>query len=454
MSLIKFNRALTAAAIFILSSPVAAQDVESLKALQNNVMVSGTSYEDLRELTTNIGPRPSGSDNAARAVEWAVAKMKSYGLDKVWTQPVQVPKWVRGNTEIAAIIEGETRTQLMVAALGRSAGTKGLDSAVIEVRSLDEARELGEKARGKIIFYNRPMDATLDDTFAAYGRAMDQRSSGPNLASRLGASAVLVRSLTTLQDDDHPHTGATYFSAGVTPIPAAALSTHAANILSARLKANPELIVHLELSAETHADVTSYNVIGEIRGRELPDEIVLVGAHLDSWDLGRGAHDDGAGVTQSIDICRAFKHLNIVPRRTIRCVLFMAEEPGGIGGEEYALQAKNLSERHIMAVESDRGAFTPKKFSVDGSSEDLDLINSWLPLFEGTGIESIYLGGSGTDVEPLAALGTLTMEIVPDSKLYFDYHHAATDQFEAVSKIELTKGTSALMTMVYQFSEK
>jgi len=428
-----------------------ADDLRNLKA---NIMKHGTSYTDLRELTRDIGPRLSGSNGAAKSVEWGLAKLNSYHLDRVWKQPVQVPHWERGTVERATIMGGKSPITLAVTALGRSAGTSGIDARVVEVQSLDEVRALGFKVRGKIVFYNRPMDPTLEDTFTAYGRAMDQRTQGPALASSFGAVAVLVRSMTTLTDDDHPHTGGTSFRSGVKPIPAAALSTHAANVLSRELKNRPALKVHIELSAKTLPDVTSHNVIGEIIGSVTPREFVLVGGHLDSWDLAPGAHDDGAGVTQTIDVCRAIKQLGLRPRRTVRCVLFMSEELGGFGGEEYARQAGLAREHHVMAVESDSGGFAPKKFSIDGTPSVVADLKAWLPDFADTGVIDFYKGDAGTDVEPLAALGTLTMQIIPDSKHYFDVHHASTDVFEAINEKDLKNATAALATMIYKFADR
>jgi hypothetical protein len=451
MNTFHFAALISATSLVLVPASGRADDLQNLKS---NIMNDGTCYTDLRELTRDIGPRLSGSIGAERAVDWSVAKLNSYHLDRVWKQPVQVPHWERGTNERAVIMGGAAPISLAVAALGRSAGTPGIDAQVIEVQSLDEVRALGSRVRGKIVFYNRPMDPTLEDAFTAYGRAMDQRTQGPALASSLGAVAVLVRSMTTLPDDDHPHTGGTSFRSGATPIPAAALSTHAANVLSQELKNRPDLTAHIDLSAKTLPDVTSHNVIGEITGSVIPDEIVLVGGHLDSWDLAQGAHDDGAGITQSIDVCRAIKQLGLRPRRTVRCVMFMAEEPGGIGGEEYARQAGLAHEKHIMAVESDRGGFAPKKFSVDGTPSVLSDLRTWLPDFADTGVSDFYQGGSGTDVEPLAALGALTMEIIPDSTHYFDFHHASNDVFEAVNEKDLKTAAAALATMVYKFADR
>jgi hypothetical protein len=440
-------------ALFLIAqTPGAATATDHVENLKSNILASPVAYELLRELTKDIGPRLSGSVAEERAVAWSEQKLKSFNLTNVFLAPVQVPHWERGAHESAFFESNGQRTELAVAALGRSAGASGLSARVIEVQSLDELRRLGEGARGNIIFFNRPMDPTLPDTFDAYAGAVDQRSRGPALAASLGAVAALVRSMTLQPDSDYPHAGATSFR-GITPIPAAALSTHAANVLSAALKTQPDLRVTLDLSARNYPDKTSYNVIGEIRGHEKPDEIVLVGGHMDSWDLGEGAHDDGAGIVQSMDVCRAIAELSLKPKRTIRCVMFAAEELGGIGGGAYAEMARQRGERHIMAIESDRGGFAPKSISIDGTDADVALANSWSGDFQDLGMTDFYQGGAGTDVEPLRGLGAITMELIPDSTHYFDYHHAATDRFEAVDRMDLAKGSAALAAIVWRYSE-
>lgn len=427
---------------------------ERIHAIQDEIQSSEVAYEDLRELTTEIGPRLSGSEGADRAVDWAVHKLQSYGVDRVWKQPVEVPRWERGDVERAEVLGLGEPIVLQIAALGRSAGTAGTEAQVIEVQSLAEVRELGDKVKGKIVFYNRPMPADYDDPFEAYGQTVDQRTSGPHTAARLGAVAVLVRSVMPRTDDPYPHTGATYFPQGVEPIPAAALSTRDANLLSNLLKKNPKLKVKVELSARTLPNVISHNVVAEIKGSEISEEIVLVGGHMDSWDLGQGAHDDGTGVVQSIDVCRAIVKLNLRPRRTVRCVLYMTEELGGIGGDEYARVAGEAKENHVMAVESDRGGFAPKRFSVSGTPEQIAELQASVGLFSATGIESFAEGEAGVDVAPLAEHGALTMELVPDGSRYFDFHHAATDRFEAVDANEFRAGGAALASLVYYFADR
>lgn len=415
----------------------------------------GRAYADLQELTA-IGHRLSGSEGAAKAVEWAKRKMESYGFDRVILQPVMVPHWTRGDVEEATVTSTPRPVSLKLTALGNSVGTpkNGIEANVVEVHSLDEVQKLGAAVRGKIVFYNRPMDPTVWNTFKAYGRAVDQRSRGPSVAAKEGAAAVLVRSMSTLPDDDHPHTGMLNYQKGIPMIPAAALSTHAANKLSALLKANRKLTVRLRLSAAQHPLVPSFNVIGELTGRELPHEYVVVGGHLDSWDLATGAQDDGAGVVQSIEVLRALKALGVRPRRSVRAVLFMAEEFGGNGAKEYARQAKEKREKHVAAIESDRGGFGPVGFEVEKNDRALAKIKEWTPYLAPLHAGSIEKGGSGADVELLAAQGAVTIGFIPVSTHYFDFHHSALDRMEAVNKEELHEGAAAMAVLTYLLAEK
>lgn len=418
--------------------------------LSDEVVSHGPAYEELRELAA-LGPRLSGTEGAARGVAWAKAKMEGMGFDRVELQPMMAPHWQRGDHEAATLRAAGSDTALAVAALGGSVATPegGIEAPVVEVQTLSQLRALGTSVRGKIVFFNRPMRTDIDP-FEAYGAAVDQRTRGPALAASLGAKAALVRSLTTLTDDVYPHTGETFFSGSSQLIPAAALSTRSANLLAERLRSEPQAQVRLELSAKRLPDVRSYNVIGEIRGSELPNEVVVVGAHLDSWDLGAGAHDDGAGVVESLAVAHAFKALGMRPKRTVRVVLFMSEESGGIGGEAYAEAASREAVKHVAALESDRGGFAPVGFSVAG---DLAAIAAFRPYLAPLGAGQIVRGGAGTDVEPLGALGAITMDFLPVPTHYFDFHHAASDQLDAVSPTDLRQSAAAITAMVYLLSE-
>jgi carboxypeptidase Q len=441
----------------VLASRASADDplVEVSRKIAAETTTNGKAYANLRELTT-IGPRLSGSDGAAKAIEWAKRKLESCGCDRVILQPAMVPHWTRGNLEKATVVSATHPVALKVTALGPSVGTpkEGVEAGVIEVQGLAEVEKLGPAVRGKIVFYNRPMTYGGRGAYGSYGKTVDQRYRGAAVAAKQGAVAVLVRSMTALPDDDHPHTGMLKYEKGVPMIPAAALSTHSANELSALLKTDPKLTVKLNLSAAQHPDVSSFNVIGEFTGRDLPQEYVVVGGHLDSWDLATGAHDDGTGVVQSIEVVRALKALGLRPRRTIRVVLFMAEEFGGLGAEEYARQAKAKGEKHFAAIESDSGGFAPIGFGVSGTEQQVATVKRWAPYLGLFHADSIKKGGGGTDIEPLAPMGTITIGYIPDSTHYFDFHHSARDRIEAVNIEELQAGAGAMTTLAYLLAEQ
>ncbi len=428
---------------------------DTTRKIASEITENGKAFANLQELTA-LGPRLSGSEGAAKAVEWAKHKMESYGFDNVKLQPVMVPHWTRGDVEQATVTSTPQPLSLKVIALGNSVGTskEGVEAGVVEVQGLDEVKRLGAAVRGKIVFYNRPMDPKRKNTFAAYGQAVDQRTAGASVAAKQGAVAVLVRSMTTLPDDNHPHTGMLSYEKDIAMIPAAALSTHSANELSALLKADPKLTVNLKLSAAQHPLVPSFNVMGELTGRDLPEEYVVVGGHLDSWDPGTGAHDDGAGVVHSIEVLRTLKKLDIRPRRTVRVVLFMAEEFGGQGAKEYLDQVKAKKEKHFAAIESDSGGFAPVGFGVEGSDKAIAALQRWVPYLAPLHAGSIEKGGSGADVGPLSEIGAVTLGYIPVSTHYFDFHHCALDRIEAVDIKDLHQGAAAIAALTYLLAEK
>jgi hypothetical protein len=403
-----------------------------------------TAYEMLKDLTTNIGSRLSGSAGYDKAVLWGKQQLERAGADSVWLEPVMIPKWVRGETERAWAKSGTTTVELTVCALGGSIGTgdNGVSAEVIEVRSFDELRALGAKVKGKIVFYNRPFDKTLVNTGAAYGGAVNQRSTGSIEAAKAGAVGVLVRSMTNAIDDE-PHTGVMRYNDTVPKIPAAAVSTVDANMLSDMIRQR-SVSVTLQLSAKIHPDVPSFNVVGEIRGRTHPDEVVLVGGHLDSWDKGTGAHDDGSGVVHSIEVIRLIKALNIRPERTIRAVLFANEENGDRGARAYAARKQNASDKHIMAIESDAGGFLPRGFGVTADSMKYEKIRNYASLLSLVGTEKITKGGGGVDIDPLKPFGTVLIGLSPESQRYFDYHHSHHDTIDKVHPRELELGAIAM----------
>lgn len=423
--------------------------MQVVKNLTREILVHGQAYFNLKELV-GIGPRLSGSENAAKAVDWGRKKMESYGFDRVRLQAVSVPKWKRGPTEQATAITKKFSKTLHITALGNSVGTphSGLEAEVIEVQSLEEVNKLANKVKGKIVFFNRAMDPAQVYAFDAYEGACDQREDGASQAAKYGAIAVLVRSL-TFALDDHPHTGLVSYKKDLPSIPAAALSTNDAQMLSELIKENSSVRIRLKLSAQQLGVTNSSNVIGEIIGSELPEQIVLVGGHLDSWDLGQGAHDDGAGVVQSIEVLRAIKTLNLHLRRTLRVVLFMSEEFGAFGALEYAKQAKVNHEKHIAAIESDHGGFTPRGFILNGSDAVNDLLHSWSQYFAPIYADSVRRGEAETDVEPLGEFGIPLFSLNVDSQRYFDYHHAVGDGLSAVNARELHLGAAAMAILSY-----
>jgi len=430
------------------------EDEKQIKALYDAALTNGKAYDWLNYLSNQIGGRLSGSVQAEQAVAYTKAEMDALGLDKVWLQPVMVPKWVRGTPEFAYLESkpGFT-TNVPICALGGSVATPagGIKANVIEVQGLDELEKLGrEKIKGKIVFYNRPMEAALINTFEAYGGCVDQRSSGAREASKYGALGVIVRSM-NLRLDDYPHTGAMNYGdiPDTEKIPAAAISTNAAELLSTTLKLDPNIQFYFKQNCKTLDDVPSYNVIGEIKGSTFPDEIMVVGGHLDSWDLGDGSHDDGAGCVQSMEVLRLLKKTGYTPKRTLRVVLFMNEENGLRGGRQYAAEAVAKQENHVFALESDSGGFTPRGFSFDSSDADFNTILEWKRFFEPYLVHQFIQGGSGADIGPLKKDGMILAGLRPDSQRYFDHHHAAYDTFEHVNKRELELGAAAMASLIY-----
>lgn len=434
------------------------EDEKQLRSIYDAALTDGMAYSWLDHLSNQIGGRLSGSVQAQQAVDYTKKELENLGVDRVYLQPVMVPKWVRGMPEYATILsEDGASTSVPICALGGSVATSvlGLKADVIEVKGIDELQQLGkDKIEGKIVFFNRPMNPKDIVTFTAYGGCVDQRYSGAAEAGKFGAVGVIVRSV-NLRLDDYPHTGS--MSYGDTPvknrIPAAAISTNGAELLSTALKLNPKTKFFFKQNCKQYDDVQSYNVIGEIKGSTYPNEIIVVGGHLDSWDLGDGSHDDGAGVVQSMDVLRLIKASGYKPKRTIRAVLFMNEENGLRGGNKYAEVAKSKRENHIFALESDAGGFSPRGFSFDCSTENYEQIDSWRNLFKPYLIHLFEKGGSGADVGPLKKDNIVLAGLRPDSQRYFDHHHAANDTFEHVNKRELELGAATMTSLVYLFDK-
>ena len=435
-----------------------ASDSAFIRAIYDEALARGEAHENLRQLTKDIGHRLSGSQSAFDAMDWGQGVLEGYGADSVWVMPVQVPSWTRGTVATAtAIIDGEAHP-LHVTALGGSVGTPNdepLRAQVVQVKSLDRLGELPrEEVEGRLVLFNRPMDPVLINTGAAYGGAVDQRGRGAIAAAEVGAVGALVRSMTHALDT-LPHTGAMYYQEGTDSVPSAAISTVDASWLANQLKEHPDLEVVLEMNCRAFPDVEQGNVIGEWRGSELPHEIITLGGHLDSWDIGEGAHDDGAGIVHTLEVLRILKALGYSPRRTIRFVLFINEENGNRGGKTYAARAQEdhtaTNLRYVAALESDAGGFVPRGFRIDAADEPTALIQSWSPLFDPYNVHQFRRGGAGVDIGPLKALTPrpAMMGLSPDGQRYFDFHHSSQDVFENVHKRELELGAATFAAAVY-----
>lgn len=437
---------------------VAQSSADSLmiKKISDEVFMNGQAYNNLRYLCKKVGPRLSGSPGAALAVEQTARMLREAGADTVYLQPCMVPQWVRGEKETGkAVLANGKSIPLNIVSLGNAVGTpaSGITGGILEVKSFQELEALGaDKVKGKIVFYNFRMDPRHINTFRAYGEAGVYRSQGPSKAAALGAVGVIVRTLSPVLDDN-PHTGATRYDEDKPKIPAVAISTNGAVELSGLISAGKVRSVYIKTNCKMLEDVLSYNVVGELRGSEHPDEVITVGGHLDSWDLAEGAHDDGTGCMQSIEIIRSFKALGIRPKRSVRAVMFMNEENGLRGGTKYAEIARTESKKFIMALESDAGGFTPRGFGFSANAPQKSRILSWQPLFRQYGALEFNEGGGGADIGPLRPLGTALIGLNPDSQRYMDLHHAKTDVFEAVSERELNLGTVVMAAMVYLVSE-
>jgi hypothetical protein len=429
-----------------------AQDDDSLmiRGIANEILSHSKAYDNLHDLTKNVGSRLSGSAGFYKAEQWGLKILQQSGADKAWLQECMIPHWVRGGKDEAMANIASQKKNLDVIALGNSVGTgsKGVSANVVEVRSFEELEMKKDSVKGKIVFYNYKFNPTFVSTFQAYGDAVRYRGAGASRASKYGALAVIVRSMSE-STDNNPHTGALRYDTTFPEIPAVAIGLKDADLLDSALR-QKTVTVLLKTNGHFLPDTTGHNVIGELTGTEFPDEYITVGGHLDSWDPAEGAHDDGAGIVHTIEVLRAFKALGYKPKHTIRFVLFANEENGLRGGAKYAEEAKAKNENHVFALESDAGGFSPRGYSFGGSAEQLKKLQSWIPLLIWYGVYQIVGGGGGADVSPLNAnLRTPVAELAPDTQRYFDYHHARNDVFENVNKRELELGAVNMAALIY-----
>ncbi len=435
---------------------VVAQDSVMFRKISDEIMLHGNCYNDLRVLCKTVGHRISGSPAAAKAVAWGEKAMKQAGADYVWLQACDVPYWYRGKESLYLKMDGKYEP-VSVLSLGNSEGTGGktLEAPVIMVQNFDELNALPDyKVKGKIVFFNYRFRQDFIFTFQGYGDAVKYRGGGPSAAAKKGAVGVIIRSIST-GEDDYPHTGGTYYRDSSKKIPAMAVGNKTADKLEAACRKGD---VSAKINSECHMMpkmVRSYNVIGEIKGTQSPEHIITVGGHLDSWDVGEGANDDGSGCVQAIEIIRAFKALGIRPTCTIRAVLFMNEENGQKGGQAYADSAVANHEHHVIAIETDAGGFSPRGIGFEMSKDQKEHLLRYKDLFLPYGVYDFSRDEGGSDISPIhEKLSVPLAGLMPDPQRYFDLHHTNNDVFENVNHRELKLGAVVLAQLIWLISER
>jgi hypothetical protein len=419
--------------------------------MSDDILLNGKAYEWLHHLTKKIGNRLTASSAFYKAIDWGKATLQIAGTDNVILQECIVPHWVRGNNDEVSITSVNAKKQnikLNAIALGNSLAGK-VNATVICLKSFDELEKRKDEIKGKIVFFNYTFNQTYIETFNAYGDAGKYRYTGASKAAKYGAVGCLVRSLSG-STDNLPHTGAMKYNDSFPKIPAASLGLKDADKLW-KICNESKVSVSIYTHGKFFKDTIAYNVIGELKGNDNASEFITIGGHLDSWDVGEGAHDDGAGVVQTMEVLRVMKAMNYHPKHTIRFVLFANEENGLKGGIKYADEAIAKNEKHLFALETDGGGFSPRGFSFKMSDGQLKKVQSWLPLLQPYGTFKIEAGGGGADIGPLAGekLKTPIAELLPDSQRYFDIHHTNNDVFETVNRRELLLGAVNMAALIY-----
>ncbi|MCP1300705.1 M20/M25/M40 family metallo-hydrolase [Chryseobacterium sp. S0630] len=429
------------------------EDSIQFRKISTEILNNGKGYTELRELTKNIGHRLSGSEAYEKSVKWAEQKLRDAGADKVWLQEVMIPVWVRGKESLNIQTSNGKWKSLKMLSLGNSEGTGGKDVSgeIIMVKSMEEYEKLpAEKVKDKIVFFNYAFSQSFIETFKAYGDAAKYRTTAASLTAKKGGKFAIVRSLSSAFDDV-PHTGAMRYEDKVSKIPAVAIGSTTADELEALLKSQ-KVTAKLNSNCGMKGEKLSHSVIGEITGKK-DQSVIVVGGHLDSWDVGEGAHDDGAGIVQSIEVLRTFKKLGIPNNHTIRVVCFANEENGVKGGIQYGKSVKEKNEKHLFAIETDAGGFAPRGIALDMDDTKRNQIKSWSNLFLPYGVYNFEERFSGTDLYPLHDMGIPAAELMPDSQRYFDIHHTEEDTFEKVNRRELLLGATALTQIIYMIDK-
>ncbi|MGR3857972.1 M20/M25/M40 family metallo-hydrolase [Chryseobacterium indologenes] len=429
------------------------EDSVQFRKISTEILNNGKGYNELRELTKTIGNRLSGSEAYEKSVQWAAQKLRDAGADKVWLQEVMIPVWVRGKESLQIKTSSGKWKSLKMLSLGNSEGTGGKDvfGEIIMVKSLEEYDRLAaEKVKDKIVFFNYPFSQENVQTFISYRDANPYRRTAASLTAKKGGKFAIVRSLSSAFDDI-PHTGNMRYDENISKIPAITIGNTSADELEALLK-NHQVTAKLNSNCGMKGEKLSHSVIGEITGKK-DQSVIVVGGHLDSWDVGEGAHDDGAGIVQSIEVLRTFKKLGIQNNHTIRAVCFANEENGTKGGKQYGKTVKENNEKHIFAIESDAGGFSPRGISLEMDEPQRNQIKSWVNLFLPYGVYNFEGKYSGSDIAPLHEMGVPTAELVPDPQRYFDIHHTEEDTFEKVNRRELLLGSTVMTQLIYMIDK-
>lgn len=437
--------------VTLAQSPVLKTDSLMIANFYKQSLEDYQNYSDLYYLCKSIGGRLAGSEQLMKAIQWLEKILTTVPVDTVYLQECQVRHWVRGEKEICYVFTSSGKIELNCCALGGSISTghSGIQGKIVIVNSLQELKTINpERIQDKIVFINKAADQTFFNTYQSYGSAVDQRVWGAIEAAKLNARGVIIRSVSTAKDF-FPHTGIMRYLDSIPKIPAIAISTMDADLLCKEHEKDSTIEVYFKTNCYESPEVTSYNVIAEIKGYTNPEEYILLGAHLDSWDIGEGAHDDGAGIIHCLGSLRLLKKSGYIPDHTIRFVAFTDEEIAQRGARKYFQSVKEKNEKHIVAIESDEGGFLPLGFSCDVTQEQLQVLENFKRTLEPYGIYVLQKGGGGVDISFLKNLGIPQIGLITNPQRYFDYHHSGNDVFENVNRRELQLGVAAITSLVY-----
>ncbi|HEX2780237.1 MAG TPA: M20/M25/M40 family metallo-hydrolase [Gemmatimonadaceae bacterium] len=436
---------LLSAAVAIAASPLAAQSIESgyraaADSLIDAALKDSAAWNRLAKLTDTFGNRLSGSESLERAIDWILAEMKRDGLENVRGEPVKVPHWIRGEESLALVTP--RKAPLRMLGLGGSVATpkRGITAPVMVVGDFDELTRRAAEAKGKIVLFDVP--------FTTYGQTVRYRGGGASAAAKVGAVAALVRSVTPMSLRT-PHTGAMRYDSTVAKIPTAAVTVEDALMLRRMVERGDNPVVTLKMGARMAADAPSRNVVAELRGSTNPDEVVVLGGHIDSWDVGQGAMDDGGGVVAAWEAVRLMKQLGLRPRRTVRVVAWTNEENGTAGGNGYRDAHRAEVDKHVLAIESDNGVFKPRGVAFSGTDSATAIIRQVAKLLDRIGAGGVASGGGGADIGPITALGVPAMSPDVDGTKYFWYHHTDADTMDKLDPREVALCVATMAVMAY-----